>query len=59
MGGTTLDDWTGLIYPFLESAYYAGLPAAGTDYHYQSFALSGSAGLPSKGFLRVKVEPYP
>lgn len=32
-----------------------GLPAAGTGYEYRSFSLSGSNGLPSKGFLRAKV----
>ena len=57
-GGTTLDTWTSYVYPFKASAYYAGLPSLdGTGYHYESFALSDSAGLPDKGFLRVRVEP--
>jgi hypothetical protein len=32
-----------------------GLPAAGAGYEYRSFSLSGSNGLPGKGFLRAKV----
>ena len=55
-GGANLNTWTGSIYPFIASSY-ADLPAPGTGYHYQSFALSDSAGLPGKGFLRVRVEP--
>jgi autotransporter-associated beta strand protein len=31
------------------------LPAAGTGYEYRSFSLSGSNGLPGKGFIRAKV----
>ena len=57
-GGTNLNDWGGTVFPFV-AASYPGLPAPGTDYHYQSFALTGSQDLPGKGFLRVKVEPYP
>ncbi len=32
-----------------------GLPAAGAGYEYRSFTLDGSAGLPTKGFLRAQV----
>mgnify|MGYP000095951616 CR=1 FL=1 len=32
-----------------------GLPPAGAGYEYRSFSLSGSNGLPGKGFLRAKV----
>ncbi|MCX6877207.1 MAG: hypothetical protein NTW21_25865 [Verrucomicrobia bacterium] len=35
----------------------AGAPdLTGTDYEYRSFSLAGSNGLPTKGFLRAKVE---
>ena len=58
-GGTTLNSWTGGIYPF-KAASYPELPSlAGTGYHYQSFVLTGTEGLPDKGFMRVKVEPAP
>jgi autotransporter-associated beta strand protein/T5SS/PEP-CTERM-associated repeat protein len=36
-----------------------GLPAAPTGYTYRTFSLSGSDGLPGRGFLRVKVTPTP
>jgi hypothetical protein len=32
-----------------------GLPPAGAGYEYRSFSLSGSNGLPGKGFLRARV----
>lgn len=34
-----------------------GLPAAPAGYEYRTFSLTGSDGLPSKGFLRVNVTP--
>jgi hypothetical protein len=36
-----------------------GLPAAPTGYTYRTFSLSGSDGLPGRGFLRVDVTPTP
>jgi fibronectin-binding autotransporter adhesin len=39
------------------TAVTAGLPAAPTGYTYRTFSLSGSDGLPSRGFLRVQVTP--
>ena len=36
-------------------AVTTGLPAAPAGYEYRTFKLDASAGLPSKGFMRVKV----
>ena len=57
-GGTTLGDWSGLnVFPIPYEASLAVLPTAGTGYHYQSFVLTGTEGLPGKAFMRVRVEP--
>ena len=58
-GGTTLGDWSGTnVFPFTYDPSILALPSlAGTGYHYQSFALTGTQGLPGKAFLRVRVEP--
>ena len=37
------------------TAVTTNLPAPGVGYEYRSFSLSGSNGLPTKGFLRAKV----
>ena len=56
-GGVNLNDWSGSVFPCdVPAGDWAPLDPG---YHYQSFALTGTEGLPGKGFLRVKIEPYP
>ena len=55
-GSTTLGSFTTAVAP-TTTTVTTGLPAAPTGYEYRSFSLSGSNGLPSKGFLRVLVTP--
>ena len=55
-GSTTLSTFATGASP-TTTAVTAGLPAAPAGYEYRSFSLTGSNGLPSKGFLRVVVTP--
>ncbi len=57
-GSTTLSGYAVIVNP-LATPVTTGLPAApaqgGITYEYRSFSLSGSNGLPGKGFLQVRV----
>lgn len=54
-GSTTLGVFGTAVLPV--SPVTTGLPPAPAGYEYRTFSLSGSDGLPSKGFLRVSVTP--
>ena len=59
-GGNNLVGWGESIFPCADGTVTpAGWATLSPGYHYQSFALTGTEGLPGKGFLRVKIEPYP
>jgi hypothetical protein len=54
-GSTDLADFTTGV--SVVSPVTTGLDPAPTGYEYRTFSLSGSNGLPSRGFLRVQVTP--
>jgi autotransporter-associated beta strand protein/T5SS/PEP-CTERM-associated repeat protein len=54
-GSTTLGAFTAAAVPV--TPVVTGLPAAPAGYEYRTFSLSGSNGVPGKGFLRVNVTP--
>jgi hypothetical protein len=53
-GSSDLTDWTAPVLPVPE--VNPDLPELPKGYHYASFVLSGSDGLPGRGFLRAMVE---
>jgi autotransporter-associated beta strand protein len=54
-GGTTLNGFTTVVTPV--AAVTAGLPAVPAGYEYRTFSLTGSNGVPTKGFMRVGITP--
>jgi hypothetical protein len=54
-GGTDLSSFPTIVDPV--TAVTTGQPAAPAGYEYRSFSLRGSNGLPTRGYLRVKVAP--
>ncbi|MCX6874787.1 MAG: hypothetical protein NTW21_13410 [Verrucomicrobia bacterium] len=59
-GGNDLIVWGGSIFPCAEGTVTdPGWATLSSGYHYQSFALTGTQGLPDKAFMQVKVEPNP
>ena len=59
-GGNDLVGWTGSIFPCADGTVTPDDWATlSPGYHYQSFALTGTEGLPGKAFMQVKVEPNP
>ena len=52
-GSADLTDWTAPVTPL---QFDPGMSAAPEGYHYVSFGLNGSDGLPTQGFLRAMVE---
>ena len=59
-GGHDLVGWTGSIFPCADGTVTPDDWATlSPGYHYQSFALTGTEGLPGKAFMQVKVEPNP
>ena len=54
LGSSDLTDWTMPVTP--APVVNPGLPTLPTGYQYVSFVLSGSDGLPARGFLRAMVE---
>lgn len=55
-GSTSLGGFTDTVTP-TTAPVTTGLPAAPAGYEYRSFSLSGSNGVPTKGFMRVLVTP--
>jgi autotransporter-associated beta strand protein len=53
-GSSDLTDWVAPVTPV--PLVNPGLPTLPPDYHYASFVLGGSDGLPTQGFLRARVE---
>ena len=56
-GGLSLDSFTSAVSVVPEVS--TGLPPAPAGYEYRTFRLDDSAGLPDKGFLRVRVNSAP
>jgi autotransporter-associated beta strand protein len=54
-GGTGLNGFTTVVVPV--TAVTTGLPAAPAGYEYRTFSLTGSNGVPTKGFMRVGITP--
>jgi autotransporter-associated beta strand protein len=54
-GSTTLASFTTAAVPVATVA--TGLPAAPAGYEYRTFSLTGSNGVPTKGFMRVGITP--
>jgi autotransporter-associated beta strand protein len=54
LGSSNLTDWTTPVIP--APVINPGLPTLPPGYQYVSFVLSGSDGLPTRGFLRAMVE---
>jgi len=54
-GSTDLTSFPTIVDPV--TAVTTGQPAAPAGYEYRSFSLRGSNGLPTRGYLRVKVAP--
>lgn len=54
-GSTTLGAFTTAAVPVATVA--TGLPAAPAGYEYRTFSLTGSNGVPTKGFMRVGITP--
>lgn len=54
-GSTTLGSFTTVAVPVTTVA--TGLPAAPAGYEYRTFSLTGSNGIPAKGFMRVGITP--
>lgn len=54
LGGLTPSQTDSAVW-VVSPAVTTGLPAAPAGYEYRTFKLNASAGLPSKGFMRVKV----
>ena len=56
-GSNTLDSFTATVTPVATVVPPSPNETAPTGYEYRTFSLDGSNGLPSSGFLRVKVTP--